>query len=164
VLDIPYVEIEPLGPTERVSSRHLGEAGDSGTNTMAAPVIVGVQWKVLNEQRPWSNEAHVASQHVDQLRQLVDRRRSEPSAERCETMLVRQESPVDITVIGHRAKFDQGERPIVEPGTELTEKHRAADPNAHQASDDQQQRHPEWAREDDERQIEQALSGVRLHL
>jgi hypothetical protein len=163
MLDIPYVEIEPLGPTERVPSRNLREAGDARTNVVAPPMIVRIQWKVLHEQRPRSDETHIAAQHVEQLRQLVDRRRSQPPAKRRETAMVRQQVPLGVALTGHRAKFQELERPIVETGANLPEEHRPAETRANQDGDDQQRRNPEWAREGDERQIEQALSGVRLH-
>jgi len=72
MLDVPDVEVEPLGPTEGVASRDLGEAGDAGSNAVASPVSVGIERKVLHEQRARSDETHLAAQHVEQFGQFVD--------------------------------------------------------------------------------------------
>ena len=77
--------------------------------------------------------------------------------------MVRQQIPLGVALPGHRAKFQELEWPIVETGANLPEEHRPSETRANQDGDDQQCRHPEWAGEDDERQVEQALSGVRLH-
>jgi hypothetical protein len=163
VIDIPYIEIEALGPTQRVSSRHLCEASDAWTNAVAAPVIIRIQRQISHEQRPRADDTHVAAQHIEQLGQLVDRCRSQPSAERRETAVVGQQIPLGVALVDHAAKFQQPEWPIVETGANLSKKHGMSEARANQHGDDEQQRNPDWAREDDKRQIEQALSGVRLH-
>jgi hypothetical protein len=157
------VEIEALRPAQRIASGDLRQAGNPGTNTMTTSVMFRVQRKVLDEQRPRPNEAHVAAKHVEQLGQLVQRRSPQPSPECGETQLVGEQVARGVSRVGHRSKFDEVECPVVEPGASLPEEDWRAKTDPDRDAHEQQQRDPQRAAEHHERQVEQSLSGVRWH-
>jgi hypothetical protein len=130
---------------------------------MTTSVMFRVQWKVLDEQRSRPHEAHVATKHVEQLGQLVERRGPQPTPERGETQLVGEEFARGVSRLGHRAKFDDVEFPVVESGAPLTKEDWRAETDSDRDAHEQQQRNPQWAAEHDERQVEESFSGVRLH-
>ena len=80
VLDIPNVFLyaflhlpQFLGLT--TATIHLGIAGDAGTTEMAHHVLVddvAVLFGVGKHMRTGTDDAHVAFQHVEELRELVD--------------------------------------------------------------------------------------------
>jgi hypothetical protein len=130
---------------------------------MATTVAVGIEWKVLLDEWARSDETHVAAQHVDQLGELVERGRAQSPPERRDASIIGQELAAAIALVGHRAKLEELERAIVEAGASLSEEHRTTKAHANRDADDQQQRNPQWAGEQHERQVEQTLSRVRLH-
>jgi hypothetical protein len=137
MLDIPDVEIESLGPTEGVSSRDLRQPGDPGANPMATTVMVGIERKVLLDERARSDQTHVTAQHVDQFRELVERSRTQSSAEGRDASIIGQELTTGITLVGHRAKLEQLERTIAEADAALAEEHGTTEAHAHRDADDQ---------------------------
>jgi hypothetical protein len=130
---------------------------------MAATVAVGIQWKVLLDEWARSDETHIASQHVDQLRELVERGRAQSPPERRDASIIGQELAAAIALVGHRAKLEELEWAIAEAGAALSEEHRATKADANRDADDQEQRNPQRASEQHQRQVEQTLSPVRLH-
>src|SRR5690606_8607008 len=73
VVDIPDVVFEFFCPADGVSAVHLGPAGDAWSHVMAARLFGRVEGDVFHEQGAWSHERHVAAQHVDQLRDFIQR-------------------------------------------------------------------------------------------
>src|SRR5882672_7004784 len=75
------VKAHPLVEADLAAARNLPQARDAGlhveTATLPGLVLVGL----LGQRRAWADEAHVALDHVDELRQLVDRRRAQPLAD-----------------------------------------------------------------------------------
>ncbi len=59
-----------------------GQPGDPGAGQQPGGLPTVAQVVLPGEKRSWSNQAHLAPQDVDQLRQLVDPRPPEPSADR----------------------------------------------------------------------------------
>src|SRR5262249_30855878 len=83
VLDVIEVELElPHRVLDRRAVRRpdLGPAGDPRLDAMAHAVERDLMGELLDEARPLrprANEAHLALQHVDELRQLVNPRAAE---------------------------------------------------------------------------------------
>ena len=75
---------ELLGHRGLVAAAHLREAGQPGPDDEPLPVA-GQVGRELGEEdrpdRPRPDEAHVAAQHVEELRDLVELRRPQPAAE-----------------------------------------------------------------------------------
>src|SRR4029079_19805690 len=72
VVDVPGVEPEALLPGDLVAAHHLRPAGDPGLDGQAPPVLRLVVRDLLDEIRARADEAHLAAQHVPELRQLVE--------------------------------------------------------------------------------------------
>src|SRR5580704_6380072 len=73
-IDVRNVELEALVPRQGVAALHLREAGQAGSNLVAACLCCVVAIEVFHQQGPWSDEAHVAPHHVPKLRELVETR------------------------------------------------------------------------------------------
>ena len=73
--DVLEVVRELLGPRHLARQAQLGEAGDPGRHDQALPVGGDLRRELLEEQRPdraRADDAHLAAQHVPELRQLVE--------------------------------------------------------------------------------------------
>ena len=90
VLDVPGIQLEAILERQRVAPTHRGPAGDAGAHLVTTPLTVRVVREVLDEERPRAHEAHVATQDVPQLRELIDARRAEEAPEPRDAVLVRQ--------------------------------------------------------------------------
>ena len=89
----------------------LGPAGDAGFYEMSEMIagdlaFVGVD-KFL-PFRPGADEAHLASKHVPELRQLVESSRAEKSSDRRDAILIRYGGRMG-GGLPHGAKFDENE-------------------------------------------------------
>src|SRR5262249_62252373 len=82
VVNVPDVERKAVVPRQRVAAAHLHETGDAGTNSVPARLLRRVTRQILRQQRPGTDQRHVAAKHVQKLRQLVDAGFAEPAANR----------------------------------------------------------------------------------
>src|ERR671937_417032 len=86
--DIQVVELDHLvewdvGPTE-----HLPETGEAGSQGQPAAAPAVHQPVLRFDQRPRSDETHLAPQHVPQLRQLVEARVAHDAADERDAWIV----------------------------------------------------------------------------
>src|SRR5918998_4122634 len=81
VVDVPDVERDPLGPRQRRASVHLRPSREPRLHLEPAPLVRGVALDLVRKRRPRPDEAHVAAQDVEQLRQLVDRQTAKYAAD-----------------------------------------------------------------------------------
>ena len=65
----------------RRAAEHLPEAGDPGRQVEAAAAPAADALVLGDRQRPRADEAHLAAQHVPELRQLVDARVPQEAAD-----------------------------------------------------------------------------------
>src|SRR5262245_56677206 len=72
VVDVPDVELDPVRPRERGAAVDLGPAGEPGPHLEAAALVLVVLLDLVAERRPRADDAHVAANHIPELRQLVD--------------------------------------------------------------------------------------------
>src|SRR5438552_7841098 len=81
VLDVEEVEANVVVERELAAASGLPEAGDAGTNLepIAVPVLVGGD--LLGERRPRPDQAHLALQDVQELRELVQAVAPEPPSD-----------------------------------------------------------------------------------
>jgi len=126
-------------------------------------MVLRVERQILHEQRSRADDAHLAPQHIDQLGQLVERRRSQMPPERGEALSVRKKLARVVSLVRHRAELDPLEFAIVQSDTRLTKKHRCPQPQPNQKCDDQQEGNPDRAGEQNQHEVEGAFSAVRGH-
>src|SRR4051794_24380370 len=75
VVDVPDVESEAFLPTGRVTTVDLGPARDPGKYRVTPGLVGRVQREVLDQQRAGADQAHVTAENVQELGDLVERRR-----------------------------------------------------------------------------------------
>src|SRR3954447_1632800 len=71
-LDIVEIEFHPLVEGKIGSPRNLPEPGDARFDAEPPPVFSGKGFDLVRKRGTWPDQAHLAAQHADQLRQLVD--------------------------------------------------------------------------------------------
>src|SRR5436190_14653465 len=74
VLDVPEVELDAVAPRQRGATVDLRPAGEPGLDGQAPALAVGVLRDLDRDRRPRADDGHVAAQHIDQVRYLVERR------------------------------------------------------------------------------------------
>ena len=117
----------------------LGEAGDAGLHVVAAVVLGRVLLHQLRDLRPRADDAHVALQHVPEVRQLVQARRAQEAAdarqprhrrgedERLEVDVLELRRLVGLVpLVRHRAVLVHGEALAPQPHARLRVDHRPA--------------------------------------
>jgi len=113
------------------------------TRVMAAGLFRRVAGQILGEQGARAYETHVAFQHVDQLRQFVERSRPQPAAEGSQSCGVGQQMPGRVSRLGHRAKLEQRKNLPPFSWPRLAEEDRRAEFQANQQGDDEHHRPPQ---------------------
>jgi len=73
VVDVPEVQSQRLVPGQVTAPADLPEAGEPGLHPQAAHGIRLVLCDLARKRRPRTDQGHLASHHVDQLRQLIQR-------------------------------------------------------------------------------------------
>ena len=107
---IAQVVRDTLAEGEVVAPVHLGEAGDAGADAHAVAPGAGVEGgHLLGYPGAGANEAHVAQQHVDEFRQLIQRGGAQEFAYPGGAFFIRQEVAFRIACVGHGAEFDDVE-------------------------------------------------------
>ncbi len=80
VLDVPDVELDPLRPRQRGAAVDLGPARDAGLHVEPAALALGVTVDLLLDRRARAHDRELSAQHVDQVRQLVEREAPQQAA------------------------------------------------------------------------------------
>src|ERR687885_657201 len=70
VLDVPDVELDPLVPRQPRAAVDLRPAGDPRLHVQPPALVRRVLLHLVAKRRPRSDQAHVATQHVPELRDL----------------------------------------------------------------------------------------------
>ncbi len=79
-------------PGERGAAVDLGPARDAGANTLTLRVPLDLRPELLEDRgllRPRPDDVHVADEHVEELRQLIQPVLAENAADRRDTTVVR---------------------------------------------------------------------------
>src|SRR6266545_6098310 len=90
ILDVVTVDPKSLVGIEVAPTRDLPQPRDSSTDLMAGAEELVVRVDLLDGEGARSHDAHVPSEHVPQLRQLVQAQRSERPPHASETWIVLQ--------------------------------------------------------------------------
>src|SRR3954471_250609 len=157
VLDVVVVPLDAVGERGLAAQAvNLGPAGDPGLDAVAVAVAVDVALEQPGEVRTlgtWADQAHVALEHVQQLRQLVERGAAQEGAEARAAVVALNPAGGGVRrQVRHRERLGRGahgaelahlELTAVEAVARLAEEDRPADreqrPQREQAED--RQRH-----------------------
>ncbi len=124
MIDIPDVETETLLPGKRIAPVNLSPPGNARPDVVTTSLLRRIQRQVLHQQRAGSHQAHVALEHVDQLRQFIQTGGAKPAAKRCQPPFVWQKKARSIKLFGHCAKFVKQKWYAVFSGAGLLQEHR----------------------------------------
>ena len=136
VAHVPAVERASLFDAQPVAAVHLGPAGDPGPNR--DPVGDPVR-QVARQERPRSDQRHLAPQHVKELRDLVEPRAPQHASDQRDPLAVRDRYPLRVAGAAHGPELVEGERAHAPARTQLAEQDRAALVQEHDERDQPEQ-------------------------
>ena len=108
VLEVPEVELDPLGPRQRRAAVDLRPAAQPRAGVEAEALAVGVGVDLDLDRRPRADQRHLAAQHVDEVRQLVDRGAAQERADARDPRVALVDRHARAQVLGagdHRAQL-----------------------------------------------------------
>src|SRR5665647_1546139 len=135
VVDVPDVHLEALVPRDGVTPVDLRPSGDAGPDLVPSRLLPIVAVEVLRQEGARTDDAHVALEHVDELREFVERGRAQQLAEARETLGVRcarLDPSGSARRVAHRAELIEGEDAPVLAWPPLPKDHRRAELGAHE--------------------------------
>ena len=106
-----------------------GNTGSDHMPNIVARVVLPKLTHEFRTLRAWPDEAHLAAQHIPQLRQFVEAGTSQEVSDSCTTGVARYcpyRSEIAFGFFIHRAEFDDCETPPFESDANLSEKDGAA--------------------------------------
>src|SRR5690606_30327611 len=102
-----------VGLGSAVGEPQLRPAGQAGTNAVAQAVVAHSLLELVHELGAlgaWADDAHLAAQHVPELRQLVEAQFADDPSDPGDAVVVRRgpaRPPVLLGVGAHAAELDQ---------------------------------------------------------
>src|SRR5438132_9787504 len=105
VVNIPDIELELVGPRNRVAAIDLRPAGQSWFDFVPPRLFRRVAVEVLHQQRTRTDQAHIAFKNVEEFGQLIKARGAQESAEARQPLAVGQQATARVACISHRAKL-----------------------------------------------------------
>ena len=84
-----------------------------------------VSRQVFHQQRTRAYEAHLAADHVDELRQLVKARSPQEPADTGKAVNITPQAACGVAVVSHGSELQHREWPLVPTGSALSEKYGA---------------------------------------
>lgn len=103
---VPDIQLEFLSPRDGITAMTLRPSAYARPNLMTAHLLFAVKRQVLHQQRPRSNQRHVALQHIYQLRQLVDGGRADKLAYLGQPVGIWQQITIGIPLVRHTLKLN----------------------------------------------------------
>ncbi len=113
--------------------------------------------------RAWPDQRHLAAQHVEQLRQFIERKAAEERADAGNPRVVAgrlAQMPLVRCVMGHRAEFQGFEGQVAVSCSTLAKQDRARAVDANQQSDQQHRHRPYGKCQQADDDIDEALRGT----
>src|SRR5664280_870456 len=129
VFDVPDVQLDPLVPGQGGAPIHLRPAGQPGLDLEPAQLPGGIAVDLIAKGRARSHDAHVASENVPELRQLVEREAAQRSPGARDARVAAVDRVARAYLLGahdHRAQLEQLEVAAVLANTPLPIQNRAA--------------------------------------
>src|SRR5882672_5038307 len=90
VVDIPDIKRKAFIPRGTVAPMHLSLTRYAWSYFVSTKLFGRIKGKVLREQWPWADQAHLATKHVPELRRFVNAARAQEAAESPKAGRVRQ--------------------------------------------------------------------------
>src|SRR5207248_10847864 len=110
VLDVPDVELDPLRPGQHSAAVHLRPAGDAGLHVEPVPLPFVVLLDLVAQRRSWPDHAHLATDDVPELWQLVERELAQEPARARDTGVVAVDGEPGADCLGtddHRPQLEE---------------------------------------------------------
>jgi hypothetical protein len=126
VVHVPDIQREFLFPRQRVSSVNLRPARYPWPDFVPTGLFRRVTLEVLHQEGTWADQAHVSTQDVPQLGQLVETGAAEESAESDQAVGVREQVAIAIARVLHRPKLEERKGLPSKPRPLLTKEDRPA--------------------------------------
>src|SRR6516165_4921087 len=149
-------------PARLVQMRQLRGARETGRHLEDPALLRGVATHDRRRLRPRAHEAHLATEDIEELRQLVETPRSKHPANPGDT---RVDAPGDRGVLvgihAHRSKLVELERPPLPTDTDLREEDRPPRIELYRDRNEYQHRQRDEQADDRTAQIEKSLAGQR---
>ena len=144
VAQVPGIEGDPLVDAQPIAAVDLRPAGDAGRkrDRLGDPLP-----QVARREGPRADERHLAAQHVDELRQLVEPRAPQDAPDRRGPCAVRERCAIGIAGAAQGAELVERERAHAAARMHLAEQDRAALVEEHHEGDESHQRHEQEQRE-----------------
>ena len=103
---IPHIQFKLSCPINCVSPVALCPARNARPHLMPARLLFAVQRQVLRQQRSRANQRHVTFKNINQLWQLVYRRRTYKFTNFCQSSLIGQQISIGVALVGHGLELD----------------------------------------------------------
>src|SRR6185295_8133581 len=133
-----------------------------------AQIVVVVLFAELADElgtlRPWTDEAHIATQHVPQLWQFIKAETAQVLSGACAARISGygpDRTQVAFGVLLHGSKFDDGERSAIQPDADLPIQNRSAIGHTNGERNDRQQRRENNQRRRGNHDIHRAFDDSR---
>ena len=121
VFNIPGIVLKPGLPGDRVTPIDLSPAGNTRPDVVPQGLTGRIQRQVFHQQRPRPDQTHIALQHVEQLRQLVEAAASQPGSKWRHALRIGQQLARRITGFQHGTKLEKRKRNPVQAWPSLTD-------------------------------------------
>ena len=121
-MDIPDVEGRFVGRRNGAPAHDLRPTGQPRTHKEARRISRRL---IDRQQRPWPDEAHLASEDLEKLRQLVEPEAAQQMTDLARSLVRRDTAPVSVVGRRHGAELVEPERIAANAGALLPE-HQAA--------------------------------------
>src|ERR1022692_1278086 len=175
------IHVESLDEGGMCASGHLPETGNAGRYEEAVEVVNLELVDLVRKARSWADERHVSAQDVDQLRQLVEARSSQPSPgsrDRVGAVELEQANRRQICVplrrgldvgsmrvvrgtVSHRPELQHRERALIDPEAGLPKEDRSGRITPYHERDDREEGSKEHERAERNDDVQRALDQAR---
>src|SRR5437763_15598477 len=114
MIDIPKIERESFFPADCIATIHLRPPGDAWQDFMAPALFWRIPMDVTHQQKPRTDNAHVASKDVPEFRELVEAGPAQEGTKSGDPMLVNHGSGTDCGAqarkfVGHKGPGSEPE-------------------------------------------------------
>ena len=106
MIHIPHIQLKLLRPRDSIASMTLCPARDTRPHFMTTSLLFAIQWEILHQKRPGPYQSHVTFQHIDQLRQLINRCRTHKPSNPRQPVRIWQQISISIPLVRHCLKLD----------------------------------------------------------
>ena len=145
MIDVPQVQCKASVPRGGVAAVYLRPSRNAGKNFMSPPLFWSVAIQILHQQRTRTNEAHLSTKNIPQLRKLVQARPSQEVAEWCDALSIRRGTAR--ATLPHGAEFIECEWTTSETRTFLAKYQRTSQ----KESDTNRNRDEKWREQNESR-------------